>query len=505
MLGSVERQRVGTGADTAVGDAFAEFAPRIRAALTPLADRDSVEDAVAEAFAYLCANADRVLVMANPGGYLYRVARSHLGRWRKHPTLPPVPATVLPQVEPGLPAALAALSEKQRVAVFLMAGMGWTAAEVATYLDMGESSARTHYDRGLAKLRARGGGAMTPIEDQIRAYAQAITAGEHPRPERREPSRSTTSSHRWAFAVAAAALVVIVAAGAFIGLRTTHDATPVSATATAGDLTTELTVSNQSPASSEVVTATVKVTNHGTESVTVQKACGAPIAVQPAVKVQPFSSGSSDLDMSLETQFNSAFFNPPSMMVREPVTFDELRAALAGDQAALIAKATDCPSSTTTTLGPGESITATKKLALGELGFPAGPGEVATEFINPNGPANATVKVTIPTATTDPISRDQAIRAALADPTVSQVTHALPSAFPTGPAGQQGTVVQSGTNGGGGYRSTEPDTATSSSSILFCWRVADGWQIGWLQADGGFLATVAPDGSVTHADAAHGN
>jgi DNA-directed RNA polymerase specialized sigma24 family protein len=155
MLDSVERRSVGTAEDMAISDAFAELAPRIRAALTPIGDRDSVDDAVAEAFAYLCANSERVLAMANPGGYLYRVAHSHLGRRRKHPVLPPVPSSVLPQVEPGLPAALASLSEKQRVAVFLIAGMGWTAGEVATYLNMGESSARTHYDRGLAKLRVQ--------------------------------------------------------------------------------------------------------------------------------------------------------------------------------------------------------------------------------------------------------------------------------------------------------------------------------------------------------------
>jgi DNA-directed RNA polymerase specialized sigma24 family protein len=47
------------------------------------------------------------------------------------------------------------LSEKQRVAVYLIAGMGWTAPEVGSYLAIGESSARTHYARGLAKLRAQ--------------------------------------------------------------------------------------------------------------------------------------------------------------------------------------------------------------------------------------------------------------------------------------------------------------------------------------------------------------
>ena len=143
--------------ETADGDrlseAFAELSPRLRAALTPLAAPDAVDDAVAEAFAYLCAQPDRVLSMANPGGYLYRIARNHLGRRRKRPVLPPVPPTVMPQVEPGLPAALATLSEKQRVAVFLIAGLGWKPGEVAEMLGVGDTSVRTHYDRGIAKLR----------------------------------------------------------------------------------------------------------------------------------------------------------------------------------------------------------------------------------------------------------------------------------------------------------------------------------------------------------------
>ena len=153
-------QRDRTAADGARGrppvrDAFVELSPRLRAALTPLADAAAVDDAIGDAFAYLCANADRVLAMENPGGYLYRVARRRLGRSRRRPDLPPVPPSVMPQVEPGLPAALAELSEKQRVAVFLIAGMGWRATEVAEFLGLGESSVRTHYDRGLAKLRAR--------------------------------------------------------------------------------------------------------------------------------------------------------------------------------------------------------------------------------------------------------------------------------------------------------------------------------------------------------------
>jgi DNA-directed RNA polymerase specialized sigma24 family protein len=155
MFCAVERRRVETADDDRLSAAFAELGPRLRAALTPLASPDAVDDAVAEAFAYLCAEPDRVLGMRNPGGYLYRVARNHLGRGRKRAALPPVPPSVMPQVEPGLPAALASLSEKQRVVVFLIGGMGWRPGEVAELLGVADTSVRTHYDRGIAKLRER--------------------------------------------------------------------------------------------------------------------------------------------------------------------------------------------------------------------------------------------------------------------------------------------------------------------------------------------------------------
>jgi len=150
-----ERQMVGRSDGEAVGEAFTVMAPRIRAALSPIADPAAVDDAVSEAFVYLCTHPERVLAMANPGGYLYRVARNHLRRVPRRPTLPPVPDAVMPTVDPGLPGALAVLSEKQRVVVYLIAGVGWTAREAGEFLNLGESTVRTHYDRGLAKLRAR--------------------------------------------------------------------------------------------------------------------------------------------------------------------------------------------------------------------------------------------------------------------------------------------------------------------------------------------------------------
>jgi RNA polymerase sigma factor (sigma-70 family) len=132
----------------------AAYLPRLRAALLAWAGEDAVDEAVAETLLHLSRQPERVLGMANPRGYLYRVARSKLrGSRRKVPVLPPVPAAHLPEIEPGLPAALASLPERQRVALFLMAGLGWTAREVGEVLGIAPTSVHNHYQRGLARLR----------------------------------------------------------------------------------------------------------------------------------------------------------------------------------------------------------------------------------------------------------------------------------------------------------------------------------------------------------------
>lgn len=156
MVCDIERRTLGGRAGGDVAALFAELEPRLRAALLPLGTLDEVDDALGDAFEYLCANAERIAAMDNPGGYLYRVAQTRIRRNRRTPVeLPPVPSRVEHHVEPGLPAALGSLSEQQRVAVFLIAGVGWKPGEVAEYLEVAETTVRSHYDRGMAKLRQR--------------------------------------------------------------------------------------------------------------------------------------------------------------------------------------------------------------------------------------------------------------------------------------------------------------------------------------------------------------
>jgi RNA polymerase sigma-70 factor (ECF subfamily) len=145
-------------------DSFTEFVeqvePRLRNALIPTLGLDGAREATAEALAYGWEHWARIQGMENPAGYLYRVARTAARRTaRSMVRLPPVPSGELPWVEPGLPGALARLSEKQRTAVWLVHGLGWQHTEVAELLKVSPDTVRTHAARGLAKLQSALGGA----------------------------------------------------------------------------------------------------------------------------------------------------------------------------------------------------------------------------------------------------------------------------------------------------------------------------------------------------------
>lgn len=139
--------------------AFEDFVrgtePRLRRALVAAYGFDDGRDACAEALAYAWEQWERVSGMANPAGYLFRVAQSR-SRGKKQPTLfalPPQDPMSEYRFEPGLPDALAALSQRQRLAVVLVHGFGYTAAEVAELTGLRQTTVRNHLSRGLAKLR----------------------------------------------------------------------------------------------------------------------------------------------------------------------------------------------------------------------------------------------------------------------------------------------------------------------------------------------------------------
>lgn len=144
--------------ETRIGS-FTEWAmeaePRLRQALTSLfgvqLGRELAADALSWAWERWPAVADR----DNPIGYVYGAARN-MGRrrFRRRPVFIAVPEERLPWVEPGLPAALARMSEQQRLVVSLLHGYEWTMSEVAELLGLSKTTIQNHAERGMATLRA---------------------------------------------------------------------------------------------------------------------------------------------------------------------------------------------------------------------------------------------------------------------------------------------------------------------------------------------------------------
>ena len=149
---------MGAGVPPVDGDEFTEFfrdvEPRLRRALVALCGPEDGRDALAEALTYAWQNWRSIREMTNPAGYVYRVARSRARRRRRAPVFPVVEVERMPEVEPGLPGALAALPERQRVAVFLVYGCEWSHPEVADLMGVSVSTVRNHLARGLDRLRA---------------------------------------------------------------------------------------------------------------------------------------------------------------------------------------------------------------------------------------------------------------------------------------------------------------------------------------------------------------
>lgn len=140
-------------------DGFVEFVTtnesRLRHALTAALGYEAGREAAAEALAHGWQHWERVEAMVNPVGYLYVVGRSKGRRMLAFspPSFPPMAEARAPWFEPGLPAALASLPEKERTVVILVHGYGWHLTEVAETLGVTKSTVQTHAERGMRKLR----------------------------------------------------------------------------------------------------------------------------------------------------------------------------------------------------------------------------------------------------------------------------------------------------------------------------------------------------------------
>jgi DNA-directed RNA polymerase specialized sigma24 family protein len=132
--------------------------PPLRRALVAAYGYEDGREAAADALAYAWEHWTRVREMPNAAGYLYRVARTSAARgrrWRRPPPVFALPAESEYGFEPGLPAALASLPERQRVAVVLVHGFGYTLREVAGLTGVKITTVQNHLERGLRRLRAQ--------------------------------------------------------------------------------------------------------------------------------------------------------------------------------------------------------------------------------------------------------------------------------------------------------------------------------------------------------------
>lgn len=131
--------------------------PRLRHALNSAFGLERGREAAAEALAYGWEHWERVKNMENSIGYLYVVGRDRgrkLNRGRRL-LFPEIPEDRTPWVEPGLPRALAALPERERVVVLLVYAYGWAMSEVGELLGVTKSTVQTHAERGVHKLRRK--------------------------------------------------------------------------------------------------------------------------------------------------------------------------------------------------------------------------------------------------------------------------------------------------------------------------------------------------------------
>lgn len=129
----------------------------VRFALTASLGSDLGREAAAEGFAYAWQHWERIRQIENPAGFVFRVGLRK-GRRMRPRTRIPVYATgsedPREHYEPRLVWALGRLSRRQREAVLLVHGAGWSYRQAAALLSVTPATVQAHVRRGLIKLRA---------------------------------------------------------------------------------------------------------------------------------------------------------------------------------------------------------------------------------------------------------------------------------------------------------------------------------------------------------------
>jgi DNA-directed RNA polymerase specialized sigma24 family protein len=142
-------------------------------------------DLCCEVEEYAWRHSDRLLRMANPLGYLYRVSQSNSRRyvrWSRRTTFPSRFPDVIHE-DPSMHDVmqlLGGLSPDQRACVLLVHGFGWSYDDVAELLGMRRSTVNNHVHRGLSRLRP----AVAATPSRVDA---ASTPPSDPQPERPNP------------------------------------------------------------------------------------------------------------------------------------------------------------------------------------------------------------------------------------------------------------------------------------------------------------------------------
>ena len=125
---------------------------RLRRAFVAAYGGERGREATAESLAFAWEHWDRISRMDNAPGYLFRVGQSRT-RQRRITLTFASRGEDDPMVEPALVPALKSLSARQRTAVVLVHGFGWTIREVAELTGTRVTTVQNHLERGLAKLR----------------------------------------------------------------------------------------------------------------------------------------------------------------------------------------------------------------------------------------------------------------------------------------------------------------------------------------------------------------
>jgi DNA-directed RNA polymerase specialized sigma24 family protein len=137
----------------------ADATPRLQRALVAHYGIELGREAASDAIAYAWEHRHELADKTNPLGYLFRVGQTSVRRLRRQRRLIDLPpeshADTYRAVdsEPGLPDALARLSDDQRAAVLLVHAHAYSYAEAAELLDVPVTTLRNHIHRGMTRLR----------------------------------------------------------------------------------------------------------------------------------------------------------------------------------------------------------------------------------------------------------------------------------------------------------------------------------------------------------------